>query len=211
MELSNIKRIFEEYGEKAHYEAGRRIMVKGTPAEQVWYICSGTTRAYHTNLEGDEITLFFVSAENIIGLESIVAGNTYLNECDAVTAMDVLILRSSRFMQLWYEKRYPMEELYERFIKRFILLQDHICCTHYRDGNQKVAYLLYSQCMQSGVNIPYSQDQIAVITGINRVSVNRILNYFAKEGIISLGYRKIRVIDPERLVKLFNSVGYFVP
>ena len=47
------------------------------------------------------------------------------------------------------------------------------------------------------------------MTGINRISVNRILNEFSKENIISLGYRHIKVLSPSRLSKIFDSIGTF--
>ena len=64
-----------------------------------------------------------------------------------------------------------------------------------------------SRYNRSGTAVKYTHEQIAAITGINRVSVSRILNGMAREGIISLGYRKINVLDPEALSRVFNALG----
>lgn len=207
---SNITKIFDQYGTPLHYEAGQKVMEKGAPADRLWLIKSGTIRAYCTNPEGIEITLHFIGPGNVIGVESLVDGSAFLNDGDAVTPMDVLVLSSQTCMKVWAEKGYPFDEFFQQFIQKIFTLQDMICCSHYRDGNQKVAYFLYSQWHQFGPNISYSNDQIAALTGINRVSVNRILNDFSKEGSIALGYRKVQVIAPEKLMKVFHSVGYLI-
>lgn len=71
------------------------------------------------------------------------------------------------------------------------------------------AYLLYAYYKRSGPVIPYTHEQIAAITGINRISANRILNGFAKEKIISLGYRHVKILSPSKLSEIFNSIGSF--
>ncbi|MCI2056152.1 MAG: Crp/Fnr family transcriptional regulator [Oscillibacter sp.] len=209
-EMSNAKNIFSTYGTPLHYEIGQMVMEKGAAAKQIWYIQSGIVRAYCTNSEGVEITLLFVGPGKIIGLESFASGSTFFNYGDAATPIDALSLPAETFLEIWQDCKYPLVEFIEQFTQKIFSLQDIICCSHYRDGNQKVAYFLYSQSHQSGPYIPYSNDQIAALTGINRVSVNRILNTFSKNGMIALGYRKIQVLKPDELKKVFNSVGYLI-
>ena len=42
------------------------------------------------------------------------------------------------------------------------------------------------------------------------LSVNRILNSFAQEGIVQLEYKKIIILDKSKLVEIFNALGYFL-
>ena len=55
-----------------------------------------------------------------------------------------------------------------------------------------------------------TNEQIAAVTGIKRISVNRILNSFAKEGIVKLEYKKIIILDDKKLIDIFNGLGYFL-
>ena len=56
-------------------------------------------------------------------------------------------------------------------------------------------------------NIQISQDQLANMLTISRQTVNQELNLFEKQGIIQLGFKKIEVIDIEKLKKV-AAVGY---
>ena len=95
-------------------------------------------------------------------------------------------------------------------VERLTLLSDYICCAHFRENNKKVAYFLNSCYMRIGETIPYTNEQIAEITGINRVSVNRILNALAKDGAVELGYKRIQIRKPQKLKEIFGTVGYFI-
>jgi hypothetical protein len=61
-------------------------------------------------------------------------------------------------------------------------------------------------CIQD-FNIQISQDQLANMLTISRQTVNQELNLFEKQGIIQLGFKKIEVIDIEKLKKV-AAVGY---
>ena len=51
----------------------------------------------------------------------------------------------------------------------------------------------------------------SVSTNPGRMSVNRILNAFQKEGLLTLKYKKILIRDPERLREVYVPVRYYGP
>ncbi|WHP06055.1 MULTISPECIES: Crp/Fnr family transcriptional regulator [Acinetobacter] len=57
------------------------------------------------------------------------------------------------------------------------------------------------------LNIQISQDQLANMLTVSRQTVNQELNLFEKQGVIQLGFKKIEVVDLEKLRKL-ASMGY---
>lgn len=56
-------------------------------------------------------------------------------------------------------------------------------------------------------NIQISQDQLANMLTVSRQTVNQELNLFEKQGVIILGFKRIEVIDIEKLKQL-ASLGY---
>lgn len=56
-------------------------------------------------------------------------------------------------------------------------------------------------------HIQISQDQLANMLTVSRQTVNQELNLFEKQGVIRLGFKKIEVIDLDRLRKL-ATVGH---
>ena len=48
----------------------------------------------------------------------------------------------------------------------------------------------------------FTQEDIAAAVSASRVTVSRVLNDFAQNGWVALGYRTVTLRDPERLKKL---------
>ena len=48
----------------------------------------------------------------------------------------------------------------------------------------------------------FTQDDIAAAVSASRVTVSRVLNEFARSGWVELGYRTIRLAEPEPLKRL---------
>ena len=206
----SIKKIFMEHGRPLHIDAGQPLLEKGSPANQLWFIVNGSIKAFCSNADGDMLTLFYIQNNNLIYVESLVSGMEVINDGEAVTPLDVLVLPSREFLQLWQKEGGEPEELMRHLIKRIMLYQDVICTSQYRSSKQKVTYFLYSQYHQNGKTVSYTQDQIAEVIGITRGSVNKVLNELADEGTISHGYKCISIENPKRLQERLNSLGYFL-
>lgn len=190
------------------FAARQTLKCEGDEAKEVCYITRGQVRAFCSSPDGEELTLFYIGAENMIFTESLTLPPArIIRNSETCTAVEMYVLPAERFLTLWQQEGYPLQELLEHFVRRFELLHEYICCAHFRENDKRVAYLLYTNFRRSGTAVKYTHEQIAAITGINRVSVSRILNGMAREGIISLGYRKINVLDPEALSRVFNALG----
>ena len=49
------------------------------------------------------------------------------------------------------------------------------------------------------IDIDYSQEDLAAMTNLARTTVNGILNQLQESGVVDLSYRRIRIIDAEKL------------
>src|SRR3546814_17843970 len=50
--------------------------------------------------------------------------------------------------------------------------------------------------------LPLTQDHIGDATGLTFVHVNRILRTLRKEGVVEFHHRRLRILDPDRLVRV---------
>jgi len=55
------------------------------------------------------------------------------------------------------------------------------------------------QSLQGAVDLPLSQADLAAIVGVSRQTINPMLRKLADRGLIELGFRRIRVLDPRGL------------
>jgi CRP/FNR family transcriptional regulator, cyclic AMP receptor protein len=55
------------------------------------------------------------------------------------------------------------------------------------------------QSLQGAVDLPLSQADLAAIVGVSRQTINPMLGTLADRGLIELGFRRIRILDPRGL------------
>ena len=205
-----LEKIFVHYGILKRYNAGQLLVEKGQPAALSCYITKGYARTFCINPAGDDITLFYIEPHNMICSESLILDALVNVSVQAISPVEMYVMPGEQLLKEWAAQGHGVHELFSPLITRLTLLSDYICCAHFRDNNKKVAYFLYSCYSRTGPVIPYTNEQIADVTGINRVSANRILNAFEKEGIVELGYKKVTVLNIDRLMEIFGAVGYFI-
>lgn len=202
--------IFLRCGRKRTCSPGQLLVEKGQPATDICFIVSGQARTFCMNPDGDNVTLFYIEADNMICSEALLLDAVVRVSVQAMTPLELRTIPAREFLRHCEEEDFPVTELFRPLIARLTLLSDYICCAHFRENSKKVAYFLHSCYNRSGEVISFTHEQIADIIGINRVSVNRILNGFARDGILELEYRKIRILDVQRLRLVFHSIGYFI-
>ena len=205
-----IESIFLQYGTLKNYPANKTIFVKGDVADKIAFIKSGQVRAVVTNPAGDETTLFYMGKGNIFGSDSLVPNPVVVVNVETITPCELYMLPAKQFLEIWHKHNFPIQELLAHYLKRISLLSDYICCSHFTNAKQRVAYFLHSYANIHGRTISLTNEQIAAITGANRISVNRILNSLAQENIVKLEYKKIIVLNEEEIINIFNGLGYFL-
>ena len=204
---------FERYGTRRTFSAGQVIAEKGLRAEWSYFLTEGHVRTFCMNEEGAHITLFYLGPGNMLCSETLVSDLPINVSVETITDAAVLAIPAADFRRLiLIERKLPVEDLLFGVVTRLWLMSDYICCAHLKTNKGKIAYFLLSACERQGESVvSYTNAQISDVTGINRVSVNRILNAFQKEGLLTLKYKKILIRDPERLREVYVPVRYYGP
>lgn len=214
MEQNNIglrvSEIFELYGHVHTYSPGEIIFQKGDKADKIYFLSKGRVRTFCLNKHGDEITLFYVDENNTVGNEPVANIPQRKVSVAAVTDVKIYSMHSDTLLEKCRNDKLSMQSLMEYFVTKIISLSDYICCTRFLKNDKKLAYFLYTNCMGDGHLVQYTHEQIASLTGMNRVTVTRLLKNFEDKKLISQHYKGITVLDRCSLVEIFNSIGYFI-
>jgi hypothetical protein len=90
------------------------------------------------------------------------------------------------------------------------LAYDHLSSIGRRSARERVAYLLLELFIRSRLRwpghrseemyLPLTQEHIGDATGLTGVHVNRVLRDLRKEGIAEFHYRRLRILNPDKLV-----------
>lgn len=204
----NVAEIFRLYGQAHRYSQGEIIFQKGDATDKIYFVLKGRVRTYCLNERGDEITLFYVDENQLIGSEPLSNIKKRKISVDSVTDVLLYSIDANVFLEKCIKNKVSILNLMEFFINKIIVLSNYICCNRFMKNNEKLAYFLYANCI--GDMVQYTHEQIALLTGMNRVSVTRLLNSFAEEKLISQHYKEIKILNMKGLADIFNSIGYFI-
>jgi CRP-like cAMP-binding protein len=90
------------------------------------------------------------------------------------------------------------------------LAYDHLSTVGQRPARERIARSLLELFVRyrmqwpghriEEMNIPLTQEQIGDANGLTGVHVNRILRGLRREGIVEFHYRRLRVLNPDKLV-----------
>lgn len=205
-----VAEIFELYGHAHTYSPGEIIFQKGDIVDEIYFVSKGKVRTYCLNKSGDEITLFYINENHLIGIEAIANIPIRKINVDSVTDVVLYSIDANILLENCIKNNVSLQNLMGFFITKITMLSDYICCTRFLKNDEKLAYFLYSNCPSDGGVVQYTHEQIASVTGMNRVSVTRILNSFAEKKLISQHYKEIKVLNKNGLADIFNSIGYFL-
>lgn len=205
-----VAEIFKLYGHARIYTPGEIIFQKGDSADKLYFVSKGRVRTYCLNKNGDELTLFYVDENHLIGTEAIANIPKRKVSVDSVTEAKLYSIDANTLMEKCIKSKISMQNLMEFFITKIIMLSDYICCNRFMKNDEKLAYFLYTNCISDGCAVQYTHEQIASITGMNRVSVTRTLNSFVEKQLISQHYKEIKILNKNGLSDIFNSIGYFL-
>lgn len=203
---------FERTGSLKRYQPGEMIYMQGESGGRLYLVRQGRVRAFYT--EGEkELTFEIIERGRMFGESSFLA-HSLRPVC--VAAVNQVELISCGIDGLYA----AMEESPE--LMRIILGLLSNTCNHLTeqlrritmyDCRQKIASLLLWETQNPdrdrGVtkrSIPYTQEELAMALGLNRVSVNRVLGQWKREGAVATAYGKIEILDREYLENVVGGV-----
>ena len=206
---------FEKAGYQVTYEPGQSIYMQGDVAESLYFIKEGRVRAFCTTKSGREMTFEIVGKGKIVGESSLLSHSIYPVCVEAVTRVELLVCNLNQLYEYMEESKELMKVMMQLLSRTCNHLVEQLRRVTLYDRYQKIAsFLLYETEMpdaDKGVTkeaIPYTQEELAMILGMNRVTVSRVLGEWKKSGVISTAYKKIRIQDRAYLKELLKpSVG----
>ena len=191
-----------------HVEPRRPFREPGAPRNEVMFVRSGILAKFKPDASGGrQIVALRFPGEGILPRE----GNAHYG-VQAVVRSEVMVGPAREFNDL-LQQHPPMRDFFLRLIQRHegIGYEWLVNCGR-RDATARVAHLLCETAvrMKAGSNAvvnPFTQQQIADMTGQTSVNVNRVLADMERQGLIRRKGRDIDFVDWAEM----RRVGSFQP
>jgi CRP-like cAMP-binding protein len=189
------------------FESGTVIIHQGDPAVAFHILIQGYVKLVQVTPDGHEIVSRFVGPGQEYGVIAVLGGYTYpvsvqtLERCKAlVWAGEVLAQLMEQYSQIAFNVLRVMVDRNQLTQRRYQeLLTENV--------EQRIARALLGLLSQAGsrsgsgilIDIPFSEEDLAELTGTTVYSVSRILNQWQRKGWVALGRKQVQVLRPQAL------------
>jgi CRP/FNR family transcriptional regulator, cyclic AMP receptor protein len=166
-------------------------------------VVSGLVKVYVTSSRGEELVLATLRAGDTFGELSLIDGRGRSASAEAVEPTTLLVVERAAFIELLQERPELVDRLLRTLGGLVRRLTDQAGDLVFLDLPGRIAKLLLQLAhgSQEGVEIPFSQTELASMVGASRQTVNQVLRGFQATGYIEMDGRKLRVLRRDALTR----------
>lgn len=197
---------FELAGAKRSYSAGSLLYMQGDSAPTIYLIRKGRVRMFYISDSGKEITFQIIGEGQLIGESAFLSHASRETTVLAVNEVEVIACKIEDLLPYMQENRELNTLILTQLIVNYGNLFSQLKRLTLYNSTQRVAsYLLdltsdpHEELGIVDETLPYTHEELAFSLNLNRVTVTRILNHFAKEGWVVLHQKKIKVLNRTQL------------
>lgn len=190
-------------------KAGQDIFSLGAPCDAIYNLISGWVFRYNLLEDGRRQILDFALPGAVLGFHpDRVSMATF--GAQALTDAVVCVMPHKALDSL--SKKHPEIGMkLARLISRDQSLAfDHLTSLGRHSARERVAHLLLELFIRyrmqwpgnriEEMHLPLTQEHIGDATGLTFIHVNRVLRDLRQDGIVEFHYRRLRILDPDKLI-----------
>lgn len=192
-----------EHGQYKTFAAGKRLYLTSEGSNGFWGVIEGKIRMSKSSENGDILTLRDYYAGNWFGLISYFASMESPYDTVAMEKTKVIYLPPST-VELLYQS-FP--QLYRSALNVISAISIRLAHHHFDTVNyplliRVVQVILRVSTMIGSDELKLSQSDIASFVGATREAVSGQLKFLENQHAILLGYRKMTIVNKEKLLSL---------
>ena len=180
---------------------GYLIYLQDTEATCFYYLKSGRVKSYIQSEDGAERVLNVYTAGSLFGEASFFDELPRVSSAVALSSCEIVPIDRELVTQEFVRNPELALAMMKYLARTVRLLSVQVDQMAFRPARWRVANYLLTFSPKTGP-VSCTQEDIAAAVSASRVTVSRVLNDFAQNGWVALGYRTVTLRDPERLKKL---------
>ena len=202
-----LAEVFRTYGRKRSFARGTQLFQKNDEAKELYFLEKGCVRAYLLYPDGAERTLCYVDSGNLVGEEVVAVPPRRIVYADTASDCVTFALTKEQLMSISKADYQMTKELLAMYMQKIEVLSNWIFYGQFSRNEARIACLLYDNS-EINPKILYTQEEIAAVTGMSRVSVSQCIKRFAEKGLIEKGYGYLRVLKRQELREYFYEYEF---
>ncbi len=190
-------------------EAGSDLFRPGEPCDIIYYLVDGCVFLYDLLEDGRRQILHFTPPGGILGLYP---NRVALYGAQALTDATVHVISHASLGQLFKDHAVTGLHLMWTVCKERNQAYDQLSSVGRRSARERIARFLlelfvcfrmrWARHSIEEMYLPLTQEHIGDATGLTNVHVNRVLRQLREEGIAEFHYRRLRIMNPDKLADI---------
>jgi len=191
------------------FKAGEDLFSLGEPCDSIYNLAHGWVILYNILEDGRRQILHFALPGAVLGFHPA-RGATMTYGAQALTDIVVCTIPHKALLPLVNQQPELGLRLAWLIARDCSLAFDRLTSIGRHSARERVAHLLLKLFIRyraqwpgsriEEMHLPLTQEHIGDATGLTFVHVNRVLRNLRKDGILEFHYRRLRILDPDKLV-----------
>jgi len=197
----------------ADYRKGQVLFHEGTRPLGVFCVHKGKIKVYKTGYDGKDHIIKLSRPGDLLGYKAMIGEETYPVTAEALEDSQVCFIPKSDFLNILESSPELNHLLLQEACRELGLMADSLTNLAQKSVRERLAVALLMLKDTYGienseddgpVEINLTREDLANIVGTATETIIRLLHDFKEEKLIETKGRKIRVLEPARLVKVGN-------
>lgn len=186
-------------GRRCRFAAGAIIQHQGDAADGFWLVETGAVSICRFGSDGTITVYAVVGPGDLFGELAYFTGMP--RQVDVLAETDAALIRIDTAL---IDRLFQQQPDFGRWLLKSLgnqlrIALDRIEGDRSLSAEARVARVLVGMVWRSGPELHTTQEALANLVGVSRVTVGQILGRLARSGVITLGYRRIVVTNLARL------------
>lgn len=188
------------------FEPGEILFSQGDEAKEFYYLCSGLSLTYTLFEDGRERNILITWPDRIFGASTYFEGVPRRASAIAIQRCEVLVIDESLYRECCRAFADFQEEIIREISLDLGTLFEELADASMMTAEMRVARFLcrrFANGQHRGSRekpeLPYTQEFIASVLGMSRMSVSKAITALGAKGWIEPGYGAISVLDTDAL------------
>ena len=186
-------------GVSRRLEANVVLFCKGDEGDALYAVRTGQIRIVIGTEDGKRLTLATLGSGDVFGEIALLDGQSRTADAVAAEACELFMVRRRDFLDLLRANAEIAIAMIEMLCARMRVSNDRMEEAVLMPLNVRLARRILALAHDFGSELALSQEQLAVMVGATRESVNRQLQIWRRTGMVSTGRGTLKVVDARRL------------
>ena len=177
---------------------GYMIYLQGTDPTCFYFLKEGRVKSFIQSEDGAERVLTVYESGSLLGEAAFFDGLPRMSSATALSPCLLVPIDRELVSQQFAANPALAMSMIEYLARKVRMLSDHLDHMAFRPAKWRLAEHILSLSPADDF-VRCNQEEIAAAVSASRVTVSRILNELVRDGLVQLGYRKLKIVDRAEL------------